>query len=85
VLRIADPVRVSGGIPPFTRTGFCQKKKRGVAAKCAESLGMGEPNVLCQGQPRRFDAEEASKRRGCPWHSTFGSCRLGPLTRPRFA
>jgi len=33
VLRIADPVRVNGGIPPFTRTGFCQKK-RGGAAEC---------------------------------------------------
>jgi len=35
VLRIADSARVDGGVPPFTRTEFCQEKKRGVAAKCA--------------------------------------------------
>jgi len=42
VLRIADPARVNRGVPRFTRTGFCQKKRgwrpsaADLATKCAD-------------------------------------------------
>ena len=50
MLRIADSARVDGGVPPFTRTEFCQEKKRGVAAKCAgPAAKCAGPTTKCAG------------------------------------